>query len=696
MIFSFKELKRVANLSNKITIDEIVNAINSIGFEVEEVRDFAKISGVKFGKVLNVYKNPNGDNLYVCEIQFEDKIRIIQTTASNVKSNTIVVAFIPGSKFKDIVFETKKIKGIISEGMLTNPSEFDINEEWLRTETKNEIYAYKNVVIADDVIEKLGLDDKLIYVNILSNRSDAASYYVMAKEIAAFFGVTYKDLSIKKGSLKSTKKVISNKAHHIAFIEAKNDFHISIKEEILLAKHNIKSINNAVDLSNLALIYSGLPVHIYDATKIGNSLSVDYSSQEVIMLGNKKVKLNNNLVIKDENKEISLASVIGFENSKSESTSAILLIEIGIFPPNEIRKSLKQIKLNTMASMQGMKKISYGTLNNAISYLTNKLSNFSNIINEKQFKNEIVTFNEKEFVKVIGKEIKNDVHYQKAQSALYNLGFVFQNNQVTIPLYRHDIKIQEDINEEILRFYGYKNLNSKPLSMVPMNIKENRINKAFFIANGYSEVKTYSLISQAKNIINPFMFKNEIKLKIVVSKEREVIRNAQVVSLLEIANFNVKRNMKNINIFSFGMINNGIKTFALLSNTKNFNKMKNDIINIIPNLKFKRFTAKGLHPNISTQIIFNQKIIGYIAKVHPNITNEDYIIAEILDDNYKLNVNYKMYDLKPLKYNDVNIILKPKEDIAPYIEKYQNKYVVQIIDRYKVGFNTKITIRIYE
>ena len=115
MFFSEYKLRELANIDKKITTEEIVKAINSIGFEVEDVFTFNFVENIKFGHVLKTYPNPESEKLTVCEIKFADKIRIIQTAAKNVKSNDYVMAFIPGSKLNGNEIQSKKMANITSE-----------------------------------------------------------------------------------------------------------------------------------------------------------------------------------------------------------------------------------------------------------------------------------------------------------------------------------------------------------------------------------------------------------------------------------------------------------------------------------------------------------------------------------------------------------------------------------------------------
>ncbi|MBR3571597.1 MAG: phenylalanine--tRNA ligase subunit beta, partial [Mycoplasmataceae bacterium] len=98
MFFSENKLRQLANLNQNISTDQIIDAINCIGFEVESINKFNKNEKIKFGQVLSVEKNPNSDKLTICNIKFNDKNRTIQTTAKNVKTGDFLIACVPGSK----------------------------------------------------------------------------------------------------------------------------------------------------------------------------------------------------------------------------------------------------------------------------------------------------------------------------------------------------------------------------------------------------------------------------------------------------------------------------------------------------------------------------------------------------------------------------------------------------------------------
>ena len=691
MIFSEKKLREMANLPNKITLENILNAINLIGFEVENVTKFTDVEGIMFGKITKMYKNPNADNLNVCEIEFKDKNRIIQTTATNVFEGMVVIVFVPGSRVGKIIFEKKKFKGIVSEGMLTSLNEFGINNELLWDGAIEGIQNYEGYSINDDPIEKLMLNDSLIEVDILTNRSDAISYIVMAKELAAFFDTKEAKIEKNDATFKSNLKVKENLHQKLVFVESKTKPKITIEDKILLIKSNIKCINDIVDLTNLTLIMTGQPTHAYDKTLVNETFSTSYSNDKVTIIGNKKIELNKNLVITSNNKPVSLAGVMGLTNSNITEKTNHFILEFGQFDNKDIRKSIKTIKIESNAGVQSSKSLSEGTLKFAIDFVSSKLTNFSNPVNFKESVKKEIIFDKSKLNKIAGFDITKSSKYKKVINSLEKLGFEFIENTVKIPTYRSDVNHQQDLNEEILRFYGYDLIPKIKPQIIFTRSTNNKNFKNLISAQGYNEVVTYLLISEEKNIYNPFNFNNDIKLKTFVSKEREVIRNSQIYSILEVLNYNLKKNIKDINVFSCGMINNGIKTIIMASTFKSFNKVKQNVINLLPKeIIFKVSKDQKMHPNYSADIYLKGEKIGFIGKINPQNTKINAIICEFYERNYT-NKKFEDYDEQILKSVDITFELNKKETIQDKTKNIKS-FSQKIIDEYEKNNKRKVTI----
>ena len=693
MIFSLHELKRLAGLDNKVKLSDINNAINSLGFEVESNTPFGNVSGIKFGKVLKLEKNPNADTLTVVDLEFEDKNRVIQTNATNLKVGDVVVAFVPGSSRGDITFGAKELQGIMSEGMLTSLGEYGIDKELVREEYEG-IMTYNDVTdLSMDPVEYLGLRDILIDIDVLSNRSDAQSYMVMANEIAAYFKVEMPKLNQNKSSLKSNIKIENGKSESLVMMESTNDFSITIKEQILLAKSGIKSINDIVDLTNLTLIMTGQPTHAYDKDSVGKNFTASLSSDNVVIFGGKEVAMKNNLVIKSDDKVVSMAGVIGLENTGVNKETKDFVLELGIFNGKDIRSSMKKVKLSTRASIQSSKNFGYGTTKLALEYLSSKLNTFSEPVNTKKDKVKELKYNVKSASILAGFDMTKHEKWNDVVESLELLGFKFLVDLVQIPSYRYDIESYQDLNEEIFRFFGYNTFEPKAPKLTASPIKSQDNIKTRIAARGYNEVVTYSLISKVKNVVNPFDFKETTVLETFVSKEREVIRSSQAISLLDVIEYNQKRGMNDVSIFAEGMIGNGLNTFAIASSIRTFEEMKSDVVNLLPSgIIFKRMVNKDFHEGVSAQIFLGDENIGWIGKVHPSHSTINAFIAEFTLENAKYISKVSEYSNDPLKTRDVTYELSAKQELGSHIEK-DGAFSVKVIDEFKKEDINKVTVR---
>ena len=696
MIFSYKELKRLANLTPKTTLEEVNKAINTIGFEVDGTTSFGNVEGVKFGKILEITKNPNADNLHVCKIEFSDKTRVIQTNSNTVSVGMVVVAFVPGSKKGDITFAAKELKGINSEGMLTSLGELGVPKDLIRPSISEGITPYSIKDLSLDPVEVLGLQDTLIDVDILSNRSDAQSYLIMAKELAAYFGTKPLALKVKTTTKKSTLKVTKGIEKSLVLVEGTKDFTIDVAKQILLAKGGVKSINDIVDLSNLTLIMTGQPTHAYDASKVGKDFSVSLAKGKVVVFGNKEVELKDDLVVKSANKIVSLGGVIGLEETGSSEDTKDFVLEMGRFNIKDVRKSAKTIKMSTTSSIQSSKEIALGTTALAIEYISTILKDFSLPVNKPKEEVVEVEYNFEDTKRLAGFDITKEKNWNKTIKSLESLGYSFTANKVTVPSYRHDIKTKQDINEEVFRFFGYDSFEPVKPMLNPTSVKHVNDIKSSIAAQGYQEVVTYSLISKVKNNINPFGFKDVVNLETFVSKEREVIRSSQAYSLLEVVEYNKKRKLESISLFSQGMIGDGVESIIMATSVNCFHKIKKDVLNLLPSgITFKRYEGKELHEGVSALIFAGSELIGWIGKVSPMLTEQDVYMAEFIKWDGQALKEIKKYSSEPLKARDVTYELKEKEDIASHIEK-TNAHEVKVIDTYEKDGVKKVTLRYIE
>ncbi len=693
MLFSFNELKRLSGAPQNWRVEDMVEVLNKLGFEVERFTQFVDAEGAKFGQITKVSQHPNADKLFVCEVQLADKKSTILTNATNATEGKYAVVFVPGSRIGDIVFATKELKGVISEGMFSALEELGVNKDLIPEELKQGIWILDKADLAANPLEVLGLDDFIIEIDLLSNRSDAQSYWVLAKEIAAWLGQDIKIFEDHKRPItKSTLKVSDGEANLLSLAEAKVDkLKTSYADQLLLIKGGIKCSTPIVDLTNLALIMTGQPVHAYDANRVGKTFTAAIGTSKETILGNVEVEFEDALLIKDDKKFVSAAGAMGFENTRVTSSTSDVVVEVGNFNIKQVRKTAKQTRIDSLAARQSSKILAKGTQKLAWAYISNRLE-ISEVIGMQEIKQKKVSFLKTKLEDVIGHKLKEDI-YQEVISKMHILGFELVNNEFIVPEYRHDVESQQDLNEEFLRLYGYDNFELVAPSVKPSQTKEIKHKHKELAAMGYQEVWTYSLISKEKNIVNPFQFKKTIELQTFVSKEREVIRNSMAQSLLEVVEYNKRRKVEDISIFDIGQINDGILVASLASTTKDFTQIQQDVLNLIKQeVLFERIEDSSLHPGVTAKIILNNKMIGWIGKLHPSVNSTNAFVAEIKLEQISKSITFNKYDEQQMKKRDITIELESKEEISSKIKDLE-LFSIKVIDTYINDKVRKVTLR---
>ncbi|WP_029513259.1 phenylalanine--tRNA ligase subunit beta [Mycoplasmopsis primatum] len=709
MIISLRELNKF--IPKKQLDASVEKDINNLGYEVESISKFSDVEGIKFGKIVNVQKNSNSDRLNIVELLTNQGKLTIQTTSKNAQIGYWTVAFVPGAKKGDIVFDAKKMAGVVSNGMLSGYIELGFNPDLLPYDPDGIILIKDDAITVDtNPIEYFGLDDYIIDITTPANRPESNSYYVLVMELAAYYRTEFKwpNLMPKDGYKFRTKiKAMKKEAYELSFVECKlKNKTTSLHDVLFLAKHNISSKGlYAIDLTNIALLITGSPTHVYDKDKLNGTLSCVKYSGEVEILGGKKVNIKDTLVIKDSKKVISLASVMGCESAAVDANTKTVVYEAGLFDPQLVRHGAKEIKIDSASSIQGGKALNSQITFNGIAFLKYKSIEDGHIVSQvvnlpKIKKGRSVIQSRKKLAIYSNCDFKDLKIFDETEEVLKNLGFSMDKNRVVCPTYRSDIECYEDVIEEYFRFYGYDKFAPVAPKLNPYKVAHNVDSKNMIQAMGYNEVRTFTLISTEQNKLNPFNFNKTVKLMTFVSKEREEIRNSIITSLLEVAEYNIKRKMVNLSLFEYGMINDNKFVYGLLSNEKSFDEMKQDICNFLKTDKLQFIPYKNnenIHPNVSAKIYYKDNFIGWIGKVHPVLNSLNVWVAEFYDINIQKPIIFEDFDNESLKSIDLTFTINKFDNISDQVAKINEispSFSIQQIDDFATGETRNVTLKI--
>ena len=574
----------------KETPEEIAHILTMTGLEVEGVETVETIKGglkgVVIGEVMECKKHPNADKLSITKVDIgELELSPIVCGAPNVtKGQKVLVAKVGATLYTDgsdgFKIKKAKIRGEVSMGMICAEDELGLGANHdgimvLHTDLPNgsEARAYFN--IEDDVIFEIGLTP---------NRADGMSHIGVARDLKAVLEreVNWPDVADFTVDNNSSKIHVSVEdkvgCPRYSGVSISN---VTIKESPAWMKSHLLSIgqtpiNNVVDVTNFILHEMGQPLHGFDADKIhGNKVIVKTLPQDTrfVTLDEKEYKLyDTDLMICDKKGGMCIAGVFGgLESGVSEQTKNIFL-ESACFSPDYVRKTSLVHGLKTDSAFRferGTDPLNTVYALKRAAMLIKELAGgkiTSEVIDvyPDEIKPVEVSMIYKNIDRLIGKSIGKEVIF----NILKNLDIEIKNKSANgfiakIPPYRVDVTREADVIEEILRIYGYENielkntLSSNYLADFPEVTPESTQHKAsdLLVSNGFYEISTNSLTKSSYAENASFLNDNEnVTILNKLSEDLGVLRQSLLFTGLEVISHNINRKQNNLKLFEFGSV----------------------------------------------------------------------------------------------------------------------------------------------
>lgn len=527
--------------------------------------------------------------------------------------------------------------------------------------------------------------DDFLELDLTYNRGDLLSLRGVAREVAAITNstVTFKNnnSTYKQTDLPATPVKIEDEefspAQCVAKIE-KLKFGPSPKEWVKKLKEcGMRSVNNIADVTNLIMLEYGQPLHAFDESTVKDdtiNVRLAKKDEEIITLDGKLRKLDqSDLVLADTEKPLDVAGVMGGKDTEVKESTHTILLSASMFNPTMVRKTAQRLGLHSEASKRFQHGLTKTNLLEALSAaikmyesLGGKLTAIS-LVGDLEDKPKIIQLSKQKINSLLGVEIPAE----QIKSSLQSLGFHpkgggTNNWEVTVPYFRLDIQIEEDLIEEIARIYGYEKIEGKPLQDdSPIQLDETL---AQFIYDlklklkklGLTETQSYSFYSTA--VLEALGIAREAKKTLIkianpISSETEYLRLDLWPNLLEVIGKNIKEGFKDIGIFEIGKVYKLLRTespqktviasdyknengkpqesyrlsIALLNNTDNpieelYKLAENSILHL-RGVKLNPSTppkeaANLFHPKRFINIEKDGKMIAGIAEVHLRLLNK--------------------------------------------------------------------------
>jgi phenylalanyl-tRNA synthetase beta chain len=701
MIISLSWLKN--HLSTKANIKQIAERLTKIGLEVESIKspDNARDNFI-ICKVVKSQKHPNADKLKICDVDIGNKNLVkVVCGAPNAKDGLFTVYAPPGSVIPKTKMKLKiaKIRGIESFGMLCSGSEIEQSSDKDGIIELNE----KEKNIGKKYFKSSA--EEIIDISITPNRPDCLGVRGIARDLAASgLGQLRKQPPIKVNQkFKQPIKISISKEKnqgcgifgsiYIKNVENKESPNWLKKKIISLG---LKPISAIVDITNYIMFDLNRPLHAYDADKINKEIIVRNSKKGETFeaLDNKKYILDNDMcAITDKSGILGLGGIIGGTRSGTEFSTQNILLESAYFYPSKIRKTAKNLNIDTDAKYRFERGIDPNSIKIGLELAmcmvldicggeASKLS----FVGKLKKDNKIIDLNYEKFLNIIGFSITNS----EIKKILSSLGCEIKAGKKSIkvipPSWRPDIKEDIDLIEELVRIKGYKNI---PL-IIPEkdNIKEtlNTRQKLFHFSQravaskGFTEAITWSFTdSKVDNLFSEL--KDDIRLSNPISSDLDVLRTSLYSNLMIGAKKNIHRNFEDLMLFEIGPVFQGkepgkqstmigaIKTGKhsrknWIEKERNFDifDIKNDALRTLSEIGIDiqktvvgNKTKKWYHPGRSGLLSLgseNGPELAYFGEIHPSIIKkldlkvESVLGFEIFLDNIP-DTRKKIRETKP-------------------------------------------------
>lgn len=655
----------------------ICEQLTALGLEVEGVEKAAPdFNGVLVGKVTALAPHPDADKLRVATVDVgADEALQIVCGAPNVAVDMLapvatVGAVLPGN-FK---IKKSKLRGVESHGMLCSESELGLAEK-----SAGLMALPADMTVGKNIREALDLDDEIIEIGLTPNRGDCLSVLGVARELSVAFEtvlntpdeVTIEGQGVSPAvTLNAAEGCPSYIARTISGVDNTGQSPLWLIER--LRRAGIRALSPVVDITNYVMLELGVPMHAFSAKAIEGALNVRMAEQgePLTLLDGKTLSLDSDmLVIADEKKAIALGGIMGGENSVIDENTTELVLEAAWFNPQVIAGRARRIGLHTDASHRFERGVDYTTQAQAIERATQLITTICGgqahkstvaLVSDQLPTRTEITLTATQVDALLGLPFPREA----IAAILQQLGMTVvvdgEQYTVTAPSYRFDMRIAEDVIEELARVWGYDNVPAaavnieKPEHQRKQDLSPRRRLHGALVDLGYNEAITYSFIdpktAQLLSADTDF-----VQLMNPLSAELAVMRTSLLPSLAKALVHNVHRQQYHVRLYEFGnayqqqgdaVIHTekltGIATgdvqpmqWGYRERAVDFFDIKGDVeailahLGVLDTVSYQRSQRDYLHPGQSAEVLYQGEVIGFVGALHPTVQKKLDIDSKI-------------------------------------------------------------------
>jgi phenylalanyl-tRNA synthetase beta chain len=654
-------------VSPEVTTEQLADQLTAAGLEVEGIEAAAaNFTGVVIAEIQSVEAHPDADKLRVCQVNTGDETVQIVTNVATVKSGDKVPlaklgAVLPG----DFKIKPAKLRGVESQGMFCGA-------ETLGFEKSEGLYNLPaDAPVGQDIREYLQLNDQIIEIGLTPNRGDCLSVLGVARDVCAVNNLEPVEFSTEKVAAQITDEVKVELVEADACPRYLGRVIKGIKTEVespvwlteKLRRAGVKAISPVVDALNLVMLEIGQPMHAFDFNKLSGDIEVRYArdSEKLQLLDEQEVELRDNtLVIADASGPLAIAGVMGGLAGSVTTETRDIFLECAYFNPVVIAGKARSYGLTTDASHRYERGVDFNlpvqAIEKATALIQSLVGGEAGPVTDVTVDDSLPDVKTIEVtVSRINKLLGLNIGEEEIVNIFKYLGFKVDKNSgesllVTVPSYRFDLAIPEDLAEEVLRIHGYDKVVAKQFigevdSHIPgsLDLTEDHF-KTALKDMGYNEAITYSFVaSKQQQAIDPDS--KAMELANPISQEMAVMRTSLWPGLLGVLKYNLHRQQSRAKLFELGQrfcfVADELQQEQMIAGLLagdclpeqwgqagrkfDFFDLKGDVEQLLGlSMRLEEFdfvTAEhpALHPGQSAKVLLNNELVGWIGALHPSL-----------------------------------------------------------------------------
>lgn len=571
-------------IDTDLGVEEVAHELTMLGLEIGKIETSGAIpgnlEGIVVGHVLSAEQHPNADRLRICQVDTgaEEALSIVCGAPNVAAGQKVAVATVgtvlyPFGKGEEESFKIKKgkIRGEVSLGMICAEDEMGIGPE------------HDGIMVLDasatpgsPVREYIELkEDIVLEVDLTPNRVDGASHFGTARDLAAALNTkaTLPALSFDPTSLTGDNPIPVTiedqdrcKRYSSLYIQGVT---VSESPEWLqdrLTSIGLRPINNVVDVTNFVLHELGQPLHAFDAAHLaGKQIIVKTLDTDTTFVTlddqERSLKAGLDLMICDAEKPLCIAGTMGGLNSGVTEKTADVFLESAYFDAGSVRRTSKRLGINSDSSFRFERgadpNMTVTALLRAADLIVQLAGGSISKVSDQKL-DEFSPFEVSLSISKTQRIIGADISKERMLEILSSLEIDVANDSgdlldLRVPQYRVDVKRDVDVMEDILRVYGYNNVELPAQMHMSLNyskqrnefrLKETVAN--YFAGHGYYEILNNSLVPASLGD------ENAVSLANPLSEDLGVLRQSMLPGVLETVRYNQNRQQSGMRLFEFG------------------------------------------------------------------------------------------------------------------------------------------------